>query len=271
MSRYAAMALAVVILASACAHSTLPPIVAAQRVFLIVMENHSYDDALGGAFTAQLARQAGVASNYHAVAHPSVPNYLAITSGQTWGISDDIYRRLPSRDLGDQLTAAHVNWRAYMEGLGNDGCLDSPPPYDRDHNPFAYYGGTCPSNVVPFSDLSSDLKSGTTRFSWIGPDICHDGHDCSTSVGDEWLRQTVGMITSSPAWRADTAIFITWDEDEGSTDNRVLTLVLRPDVKHRVSAVRYDHYSLLATIEDILGVARLGNAAQAQPMTDLIR
>jgi len=65
-------------------------------------------------------------------------------------------------------------------------------------------------------------------------------------------------------------LFITWDEDSGRTDNQVLTLVLRPDVKHRVSAVSYDHYSLLATIEDILGLPRLANAATAQPMRDLI-
>ena len=85
-----------------------------------------------------------------------------------------------------------------------------------------------------------------------------------------WLRQTVGMITSSPAWQSDAVLFITWDEDNGRNDNRVLALVLRPDVKHRVSAVRYDHYSLLATIEDILGVPRLANAATATPMRDLI-
>ena len=91
-------------------------------------------------------------------------------------------------------------------------------------------------------------------------------------VAQDWDQksQTVGTITSSPAWQADAVLFITWDEDSGRGDNRVLTLVLRPDVKHRVSAVSYDHYSLLATIEDILGVPRLANAATATPMRDLI-
>jgi hypothetical protein len=120
------------------------------------------------------------------------------------------------------------------------------------------------------SELSLDLASTATRFSWIGPDTCHDQHDCSIAAGDGWLRQTVGTITSSPAWQADAVLFITWDEDGGRSDNRVLTLVLRPDVKHRVSAMRYDHYSLLATIEDILGVPRLANAATATPTRDLI-
>ena len=271
MSRLAALALAATIFAGACSSSHLPSIVQARNVFVIVMENHSLDEALQGTYTSQLASQAGVASNYHGIAHPSVPNYLAITSGQTWGITDDVYQALPRRDLGDQMTTANIQWRAYMEGLGSEGCLDSPPPYDLDHNPFAYYGGACPGNVVPSSQLQSDLAQHSTQFAWIGPNICHDQHSCSTADGDNWLRQTVGMITSSPSWHADAVLFITWDEDDGSSDNRVLTIVLRPNVKHRTSTVRYDHYSLLATIEDILGVPRLANAAGAQAMTDLVR
>ena len=268
MTRWIALALAALTLVSACTRSSLPPIVEPKRVFVIVMENHSFEEALQGAYTAELEKQVGVATNYHAITHPSVPNYLAITSGTTWGVDADVYRALPPQDIGHELTASRVRWRAYMEALG-PGCFDSPPPYDGDHNPFAYYGGRCPDNVVPFSELSQDLTATATRFSWIGADTCHDQHDCSIAAGDDWLRQTVGMITSSPAWQADAVLFITWDEDSGRGDNRVLTLVLRPDVKHRVSAVSYDHYSLLATIEDILGVPRLANAATATPMRDL--
>src|SRR5258708_647574 len=88
-----------------------------QHVFLIVMENKSSAEARTGSFTASLAAAYGVAANYHAVSHPSVPNYLALTSGQTWGVRDDSYRVLPRSGLGDQLTAARVSWRAYMEGL----------------------------------------------------------------------------------------------------------------------------------------------------------
>jgi len=270
VSRIAALALVTILLACACSRNVLPPIVPAQSVFVIVMENHSVDEALQGAYTSKLASEAGVATNYHGITHPSVPNYLAITSGQTWGITGDVYQALPRRDLGDQLTAANIKWRAYMEGLGSDGCINSPRPYDLDHNPFAYYGGACPDNVVPLSQLQGDLANKSTRFAWIGPNICHDQHNCSTAAGDDWLRRTVGMITSSPSWQANAVLFITWDEDDGSNDNRVLTLVVRPDVKHRTSAVRYDHYSLLATIEDILGVPRLANAAGAKPMTDLV-
>jgi phospholipase C len=273
VTRVAALALAAILAVGACSRNTLPPIAAAQRVFVIVMENHSPDEALQGAYTAELAKQAGVAGNYHGIAHPSVPNYLALTSGQTWGITDDVYQALPRRDLGDQLTAAHVAWKAYMEGLDSGGCLHSPAPYDSDHNPFAYYGGGCPENVVPFSELASDLATKATRFAWIGPDLCHDGHNCPTSVSDGWLRQTVGMITSSPSWDASAVLFITWDENDGGADNRVLTLVLRPDVKHRVSNLLYDHYSMLATIEQGWQIGCLAftcDSANVTPMSDLV-
>ena len=242
----------------------------ARHVFLIVMENHSAEEALTGPFTASLAATYGVANNYHAITHPSVPNYLALTSGSTWGLSDDSYHTLPKQDLGTQLTSAAVTWRAYMEGLGDGGCLNSPVPYDPGHNPFAFYGGACPANVVPLTSFAGDLAGTTPRFSWITPDRCHDTHDCPVATGDDWLKQTVEQIMQSSAWKNGGVLFITWDEDDGSASNRVLTLVLAPGKGHRESTAAYDHYSLLATIEDLVGVGRLGQAAQAKPMNDLV-
>jgi phospholipase C len=239
-------------------------------VFVIVMENHSADQALSGTYTASLAAKYGVANNYHAITHPSVPNYLALTSGSTWGVQNDSYHVLPKADIGNQLTRAGITWRAYMEGLTAAGCLDSPLPYDPGHNPFAFFGGACPSNVVPHTALASDLAGSTPRFVWITPDRCHDTHDCRVSVGDQWLRQEVQQITASQAWKSNGALFITWDEDDGSADNRVLTLVVAPGMGHQSSSRRYTHYSLLATIEDLLGVGRLGEAAHAATMSDLI-
>ncbi|HXB04373.1 MAG TPA: alkaline phosphatase family protein [Candidatus Angelobacter sp.] len=241
-----------------------------RHVFVIVMENKSPQEALSGSFTASLAATYREAANYRAVAHPSVPNYLALTSGSTWGVTDDSYHALPAQDIGDQLTAARVSWRAYMDGLGSAGCLDSPVPYDPGHNPFAYYGGRCPANVVPFTSFVADLHGNTPLFSWITPDMCHDEHSCDVSVGDGWLRQTVGMITGSTAWMSGGVLFVVWDEDDGSADNRVLSLVVAPHQSHRVSNQPYTHYSLLATIEDLLGVGRLGQAKGAMPMTDLV-
>ena len=271
--RLVALSVVLLMLAGACtnAKTTTTP-APPNHVFLIVMENHSAQQALDGPFVASLAAKYGVANNYHAVAHPSVPNYLALSSGSTWGVRDDSYRVLPRQDIGTELTGAGVSWRAYMEGLTNAGCLDSPVPYDPGHNPFAFYGGQCPANVVPFSAFGPDLTANTPRFSWISPDRCHDTHDCDPSVGDSWLRQEVAQITASAAWKSAGVLFITWDEDDNAgSNNHVLTLVIRPRMAHRASTNEYTHYSLLASIEDLLGVKRLGNSAQATPMNDLVR
>jgi hypothetical protein len=238
------------------------------HVFVIVMENRSYSQAIASAYVSQLAAQYGIATDYHGVSHPSLPNYLALTSGTTWGIADDGFHALPAGGLGTQLTNAGIDWRAYMEGM-TSGCFHSPYPYALKHNPFAYYGSACPPQVVPFSQFAADMSGNAPRFAWITPDLCHDGHDCSSAVADAWLSQTVPTILGTNAWQDNGVLVITWDEGEDSA-NSVLTVVIRPNPLVHRSARPYDHYSLLATIEDQLGVARLGMAAQATPMTDLL-
>ncbi len=268
--RLTALWASALVLAVSCTGTPSTPGAAIQpTVFVIVMENHSAAEAMTGPFVASLAARYGVAADYHAVAHPSEPNYLALTSGQTWGITDDSYHALPARDLGHQLTAAGVPWRAYMEGLTDAGCLDSPVPYDPGHNPFAFYGGACPTNVVPLTRLASDLAGVTPRFNWITPDRCHDGHDCDVRTSDAWLAGQVGAIMQSKAWKAGGVLFVTWDEDDGSEDNSVLTLVMSTRARHVVSHRPYTHYSLLATVEDLLGVGRLAGASGIPAMSDL--
>jgi hypothetical protein len=244
------------------------PSAAPTHVFVIVMENRSYGQVIGNTYTSQLASQYGVATDYHGVSHPSLPNYLALTSGTTWGIADDGFHALPPGGLGAQLDSAGIEWRAYMEGM-TSGCYKSPYPYALKHNPFAYYGSTCPAQVVPFSQFATDMAATVPNFVWITPDLCHDGHDCSNSVADSWLSQTVPSILASSAWQDNGVLMITWDEGEDSA-NSVLTLVIRPDPLVHNSARPYDHYSMLATIEDQFHLPRLGQAAQATPMTDLL-
>lgn len=123
---------------------------------------------------------------------------------------------------------------------------------------------------MPLTSLAADLSGKTPLFSWITPDLCHDEHSCDVSVGDGWLRQTVGMIIGSKAWTSGGVLFVVWDEDDGTADNHVLSLVVAPRQSHRVSNQPYTHYSLLATIEDLLRVGRLGQAVGATPMTDLV-
>jgi hypothetical protein len=236
------------------------------HVFVILMENKSYDKALRGHYTAWLASNYAVATNYHAVAHPSLPNYLALTSGRTWDITDDAYHALPSgQDVGSELTSAGIPWRAYMEDMSK-GCLDSNYPYALKHNPFAYYGGQCPSNVVPLSQLDADLSGNTPNFVWITPNLCHDEHNCSVNSGDQWLSEIVPKIMDSGAWKDDGVLFVTWDE---SRSYRVPLIMVAPNLKEHQTDAYHDHYSLLATIQDQLGVERLGEAVDAQPLEDL--
>src|SRR6266849_11144977 len=196
------------------------------HVFVIVMENRSYSQAITGTYIAGLASKYAVATNYHGVTHPSLPNYLAMTSGSTWGVADDGWHALPAGGLGAQLTNAGVTWRAYMEGMGN-GCFRSGYPYALKHNPFAYYGGACPANVVPFTGFAHDMAGDVPRFVWITPGLCSDGHDCSTAVADAYLARTVPQSLATTAWQQGGALCITWDEGEDSY-NSVLTLVIQP-------------------------------------------
>jgi phospholipase C len=245
------------------------PTPGAVHIFVIVMENASLTTALQSAPIERLASKYALATNYRAVSSPSLPNYLAMTSGSTWGITDDAYHVLPAGGLGAQLTAAGVTWRAYMEGLTSAGCLRSPYPYALKHNPFAYYGGVCPSNVVSLDALNGDLAGETPSLMWITPGLCHDGHDCALAEAGVWLEELVGRIVASPSWRDHGLLFVVWDEGDGRS-SVVPLIVASPDVESRRVGTEYDHYSLLAAIEDRFGLQRLGAAKDAAPLTDLV-
>ena len=230
------------------------------------MENRSYQQAMAEPYVAQLAASYGLATNYHAVAHPSLPNYLAMTSGSTWGVGDDGFHPLPDTGLGSELSGAGISWRAYMEGFTGD-CYHSPYPYALKHNPFAYYGARCPASVVPLTQLAQDLQSSTPQLAWITPGLCHDGHDCSSVVADQWLASTVGQITGSAAWQEGGTLYITWDESAGF-GNQVPLLVVAPDMAQQRSAESLDHYSLAGTIADQLGVSRPGQSTGSASIAD---
>ena len=242
----------------------------AALVAVIVMENQSPAQVRDLPYMRSLESEGVFLDNYQAVAHPSLPNYLALTSGSTWGIQDDNYHLLPDGpDLGHELTAAHVPWHAFMESMSG-GCLHSPYPYAVKHNPFAYYGGRCPPQVVPLDLLEPDLHgSDAPRFSWITPNLCHDDHDCAPSVGDRWLSGVVPTLLAVPGYRHHGLIAIVWDEGSNSSDHTA-ALLLSPDLRAHQSNVRYDDYSVLAAVEDRLGVRRLGKAIPADPFGALL-
>jgi hypothetical protein len=253
-----------------------PPV----RIAVILMENEEYGDIIGSPDTPyinRLARRDALALQMYGISHPSLPNYLALTGGSTFGIDSDCTDcSVPATNLVDQLAAKGISWRAYMEGLPHP-CFHGGGAgnYAKKHDPFMYYDdiagnpARC-SQVVALSRLSADERAGTVpRFTWITPDLCHDMHDCSTATGDHFLAGLVPGLLRALGPRG--LLVITWDE--GSSDDgccrlarggHIATILAGPEARPgaRLRAPT-DHYSVLQTIEDIFGMARLRGAACA--------
>ena len=258
------------------------------HIFVIVMENTEYGDIIGNSsahYINSLANTYGLATQYYAVTHPSLPNYLALVGGDTFGITSDCTNCFVNApNLVDALEASHKTWRAYMEGLPSPCFVGDAYPYMQKHDPFVYFDDvrnnpTRCRNIVPLTGLAGDLRAGTAPdFVWITPNMCHDMHDCSTATGDAWLSQEVPLILASSAWKQGGALFITWDEGTSNdgccayaAGGRVATLVISPVGKSGFqSAMPHDHYSLLRTIADALHLTEPGHAADpaTAPLTE---
>jgi hypothetical protein len=250
--------------ATPCGASARPA--AWQHVVWIVMENHAYDEVVGAPFIASLAARCGLATSYTAVAHPSVPNYIALTSGDTQGITSTVSpaQQLLAPSIFSQLG---TRWRTLAESMPAACALAGGGLYMSTHNPAAYYADlapACAAQNVPLTD-APDLSAA---FTFIAPNSCNSMHDCPVATGDAWLGQLVPKLLDSPQYRAGaTAIFVTWDEDDGSAAQHVATLVISPSTAPGTQdPTAYDHYSLLRTTEEMLGLAPLANAATAASM-----
>jgi phosphatidylinositol-3-phosphatase len=244
------------------------------------MENEEYGDIIGSSSTPYingLARRDSLARAMYAVSHPSLPNYLALTGGSTFGISSDCTDcNVGATSLADQLAHAGISWKAYMEGLPSR-CFTGAGAgeYAKKHDPFIYYTrvahdpAQC-ARIVPLDQLARDERSGTLpTFIWITPNLCHDMHDCSPATGDRFLSGLVPPLLR--ALGRNGLLFVTWDEGTSSagccrraSGGHVATIVAgglaRAGGRMRSPA---DHYSVLQTIEDLLGLPRLRGAACA--------
>ena len=282
------------------------------RVFLIMMENHGYSDLIGDPSAPWLNAAAatyGLATQSFGVAHPSQPNYIAATSGSTFGVTDDSDVTLDVPNIVDQVEGSGRTWTAYMQSLAacNGDIMRSycgGGLYGRKHDPFVSYQDVASNperltHIVDLTQLTSDLAAGTVAdLVWISPDQCHDMHGlpghgsaCAPShdqqriaTGDAFLSWTVGAIMASSAWTSGSLIFVTWDEAGGqdtagccSADpggGHILTIVIsHDDPGPRTSDVAYDHYSLLSSVQAVLHLGCLGSTCDVgsvRPMTDLI-
>ncbi|HEY3436456.1 MAG TPA: alkaline phosphatase family protein [Actinotalea sp.] len=214
-----------------------------------------------------------VAADYHGITHPSLPNYLAATSGSTQGVSDDAApdrHQLAGPSLFSQVSDSGREWRSYQEAMPGTCALLPEGRYAVKHNPAAYFTAIrdrCAQWDVPLDRLTADLGAGGAlpAFALIVPDLCNDTHDCPVETGDAWLSALLPTLLDSAAYRSGTtAVMITWDEDDSRHDNRVPLVVLAPSITPGTRlAGRLDHYSLLASTEDLLGLPRLGAAVGA--------
>ena len=260
------------------------------RVVVIVMENKEASDVIGnpGApYLNGLAQRYGYAARSYGITHPSLPNYLALVSGSTWGVNSDCTDcRVEGQSIVDQLERARLPWRAYLQGMPHP-CFAEPfaGGYAKKHNPFAYFTGVMsdPSRcrrLVPLDRLDGDLKAHRLgAFSFITPDLCADTHDCPLATGDRFLARWVPRLLRAVGRRG--YVIVTFDEGSsragccgGAHGGRIATVVAGPAARRGArSDTPVSQYGVLRTVEDTLGLPHLGDAADRRngDLHDLLR
>jgi phosphatidylinositol-3-phosphatase len=250
-------------------------------VIVLIFENKEFGTVIGSAAMPnynQWANQYTLLTQYYAITHPSLPNYIAMLGGDTFGIASDCEDCfVTGASLMDLIEASGRTWRTYQEDMPKPCFVGSKEPYAMKHNPFIYFDSIrndparCQQGIVPLSQLDSDLASGKLpNFVFISPNLCNDAHDCELSIADKWLGVWVNKILSSPAYDANTLIVLTWDEGQGvhgccgytPGGGRVPVVLISPLVRQNFQDdTPYTHYSFLKTISAAWGLKELGHAA----------
>jgi hypothetical protein len=285
---------------SPCGQVSAAP--AYKHVIVIMDENKSYRDIIGSSqapYINSLASACGLASNYHNITHDSLPNYLGITSGLTYSkllhYDDDCVPSPSCEVTGNNVFHQASSWKEYAEGMPSNCDLKNAGKYAPRHNPSVYDTdlSDCGSNDVPLgpagsSPLVTDFSSEATApaYAYLTGDLCDDMHgapSCKTGLiqaGDNWLSTWIPLITSSTVYQDDdTVIFLVWDEGHGGSigekcfDNttdpscHVPAIVIAPSVQPgTVVSTQFDHYSVLKTSEQLLGLPQIGMAKTATSM-----
>ena len=270
------------------ATATLTPAPTAQvplfeHIVLIVFENKEFGSVIGNPDMPvfnRLANEYTLLTQFYAVRHPSLPNYIALIGGDTFGITsdcNDCFVNAPS--LPDLIEASGRTWKTYQEDMPQPCYVGNKNPYAQKHNPFVYFdpirldSERCNRSVVPLTDLNTDIQAGTLpNYIFITPNLCNDAHDCSLKVADGWLSNQLNTLL--PALDADGQpylVVLTFDEGQGDhsccglpeeAGGRVATVLISPVVKNAFEDnTPYTHYSLLKTISESWGLEYLGHAA----------
>lgn len=250
------------------------------HVIVIVMENRSFAQARPHPNMARLAASGAVFTNSFAVGHPSLPNYLALWAGSTLGVTNNDCpppgAPFHSANLGQACETAGLTWRAYCESLpapGDSVCWTTRHGYQKKHAPWAYFSNLRATNARPFRDFARDVKAGKVpNLVFLIPDQCNCGHDsCDLPPlvrTDRWLGEHMDLIRRAAG--PCGLIVLTWDEDDYSQSNQVLTVFAGPAVRAGYShAGRVTHYTILRTICDCLGLPPMNEAARESPIDDV--
>ena len=238
------------------------------HVVWIMLENEGYSvvGSPSAPYLNALARQCALATNDYGVTHPSLPNYIALTTGSPQGIVDDNEPSSHPLKVASIFSQLGTNWRALVESMPSRCDRVTSGTYAARHNPAVYFTNlpSCAHNDVP---LTYPLNL-SAAFTMITPNVCDDMHSCSVATGDAWLQKNVPLITASPEYRAKSlALFITFDESTVAASNKIPTYVVAPTVpRGEHNATYFTHYSLLRTTETLLHLPLLGGARSASSM-----
>ena len=240
-----------------------------------MLENHSYGEVIGNSsapFLNGLARAGVLFTHSQAITHPSEPNYLALFSGSTQGVTGDACPyRFKRPNLGSELLAAGHTFAGYAEGLPGPGSpVCDTGNYARRHVPWVNFSNLPRSVNLPFSAFPAGNFARLPTVSFVIPNLCHDMHDCPVSTGDAWLRAHIGPYA---AWAMThrSLLIVDFDENDGGPGNMITTIFYGGTVRPGRYGEPITHYSVLRTIENLYGLRPLGRAARAKPITNVWR
>jgi hypothetical protein len=263
-----------------------PPAATADHVFLVVLENHSFGQVIGNPampYLNGLATAHSLAADYFANAHPSIPNYFMLTTGNFETFDDSFTETVSDDNIVRALTGARKTWKAYIESIPSVGYTGPDAgTYLKHHNPFAYLSDVTGSpaqaaNMVPFSQLSADLNAGSLpNFVYILPNSQDDAHSCpgggssctddqELAAADAWLKANIDPVINNPKF-GNSVLIITFDEsiltDFTNGGGQVATVLVGPHVKTGFrSSTMYQHQSLLRTELQLLNVNDMPGAS----------
>jgi phosphatidylinositol-3-phosphatase len=242
------------------------------HVVVVMFENHAQGEVVGSANAPYITSLASTGANFtqsFAVTHPSQPNYLALFSGSTQGITNDSCpHTFSTGNLGQQLVAAGLTFAGYSEALPSTGStVCTSGRYARKHSPWVNFSNLATSTNKQFTAFPTDFTALPT-LSFVIPDLCDDMHDCSVRTGDTWLQTHLKPYAD---WAAthNSVLIVDFDEDDSSSTNRIPTIFAGQPVKPGTYTERITHYSVLRTLEDLYGLSHLGNAGSAATITDV--